>query len=535
MKPIKLLVVAFLAMICLSSRVQAQDDESLVRSMEKYWTAVNYIKNNYVDTVNLDALIEESVQELMAKLDPHSFYIPKEDLAQTNEPLEGSFDGVGIEFAIIGDTLTVQSVIAGGPCESVGVLAGDKIVSIDGENVAGCGLSNDGVRNRLRGPRGTKVDLSILRRADSLNFLVTRDKVPLNSIDAAYSPEPGVIYIKLSRFAQNSAQEFLEAMGMLGRRPEGVIIDLRSNGGGYMHIATLLASMFLESGQRILFTEGINSPSHEEVAGRMGLYRTGPLVVLVDENSASSSEILAGALQDWDRAVVIGRRTFGKGLVQQEFPLLDGSVMRLTVARYHTPSGRVVQSPYEKGNSAAYYRQFMERYQRGEHVSRDSISLPDSLKFKTLKLGRTVYGGGGIMPDIFVPSDTTGINSYLAAMIRRGLMTDYANEYCDRNRDKVTYEDFDKFYAAYPSLEPEILRGLYDYCSSHGLDSDEGQRNACESLVKTRIKALVAKASFGMTGYFRVVNLEEDPDFQKALEVVREWRSKKQPSIFREH
>lgn len=507
--------------------VQGQPVSRARRNAEKIARALYFIESSYIDTVDIDKSVDAMLDKLMSRLDPHSSYIPRDKVESANEPLDGSFEGIGIEFALIADTLVIQSVIAGGPSESVGIRAGDRIVAVDGENIAGIGLTTDGVRSRLRGPKGSRVIVTVQRGDVLQDFVIRRDTIPLNSIDAAYMPEPGVMYVKLSRFAQHSVNEFLEALRTgSDQRPEAIILDLRGNGGGFMHVAVLLADIFLEQGQTIVRTEG-NGIERTERADGLGFYKEGAVVVLVDENSASASEILAGALQDWDRAVIVGRRTFGKGLVQQQFQLPDGSQMRLTVARYHTPSGRVVQSPYEAGNRDAYYQQANARFARGESFSRDSIVLADSLCYRTLRLGRPVYGGGGIMPDVFVPYDTTGVNNFLVRVIGSGCLSDYANEYADKHRKSLESKDLDAFLARWEKQGKAAYEGLLAYCAKKGVEAKEGEEEACGALLRTRLKALLARSVLGTTAYWQIIGREEDRELQKALEVVRNW-----PDVF---
>lgn len=526
MKSLKLLLAVALT-FGVSPFTFAQDND-ILNNVERFGRAMIYLRNNYIDNVDFNKITDDAIRTVIESLDPHTVFIPKEEVESTNEPLNGSFEGIGIEFAVISDTLCVQNVIVGGPSQEVGLQPGDKILSVDGENIAGIRLTTDGVRKRLRGPKGTKVDLAVKRHgADGLlEFSITRNTIPLTSIDAAYCPSPGILYVKLSSFAQNSVLEFVNAFKQMDRMPKGVIVDLRGNGGGYMHIATMIANIFLEEGQTILYTEGKNSPLRYERANNMGFFKKGALVVLVDEGSASSSEIFAGAMQDWDRGVIVGRRTFGKGLVQQQFPLSDGSQVRLTVSRYHTPSGRVIQTPYENGHREEYYNKLNDRYNKGEFFNKDSIQFPDSLKFSTLKLGRTVYGGGGIMPDIFIASDTAGVNAFFSAIIRRGYLSEYANQYVDRHRSELVVEgkSFEAFCKTYSSMEPEAFSGLLDYCAKRGLKPSDSQLEECEKMLKTRLKAVIARAPFNTTGYFRVINMEDDPAFQKALEVISAWK-----------
>ena len=520
----KRFALAFL-LLAASCPLWGQSDSTLWRNTEKVARTLYYIQNHYVDSVDLDKIVDKVIDGLVQELDPHSTYIPKAKVAAANEPLDGSFEGVGIEFAIIADTLTVQAVTPGGPCESSGILAGDKIIAVDGENIAGVGLTNDGVRSRLRGPKGTRVDLTVLRRGNELSFSVRRDTIPLESIDATYVIDPGIAYLRVSRFSQQTAREFVEALSRVSpSRPRGIIIDLRGNGGGFMGAAVMLAEIFLEKGQTIVRAEGPEASWTDKAQGK-GFYQKGPVVLIVDENSASASEILAVALQDWDRAVVVGRRTFGKGLVQRPYDLPDGSEVRLTVARYHTPSGRVLQTPYEEGERDAYFRLARERYARGESFHRDSIRVVDSLQFKTLKLGRTVYGGGGIIPDVFVPSDTAGINHYLVEVVGRGLLAEYAAEFGDRHRDELSVKDFDAFNKVWKKLGPAAFDGLVAYCDGQGVKpSSPEEATACEAILRTRLKAQVARIPLGLTGYWQVINSEWDPEFRKALEIVKGWK-----------
>ena len=448
MKKIAIILFALFAVCSVSAQ-----SLKLQRALNKLNQGIYLIDALYVDTVNINKIAEEALKAAVAELDPHSSYISAEDVKAMNEPLQGNFEGIGIEFAIIKDTLTVQATIAGGPSEKVGLRAGDKIVKVSGEEVAGIGLTNEKVFGLLRGDKGTKAELEIYRRGveEPLLFTVVRDKIPINSVDAAYEPVPGVLYIKLSRFAAPSHSEIVEAFANASKPLKGVIVDLRSNAGGYLPTAINIANEFLQAGDLIVYTDGRAMPRMQENADGSGLYTRGPLVVMIDENSASASEILAGAIQDQDRGFIVGRRSFGKGLVQNAIPLDDGSELRLTVARYHTPSGRVIQSPYEQGKSEQYYKDFYERYLRGESFAKDSIHLPDSLKFKTLKKGRVVYGGGGIIPDVFVPADTLSYTDYYASLLRQGVVIEYVNSTCDKNRDKWTkeYPDFAKFDSSF--------------------------------------------------------------------------------------
>lgn len=515
------LVVSILTIIPTLSYSQNSKGEDLNKYITKYGQVLFYLNNYYLDTLNNNNVTDQAIKSLISTLDPHSSYISAKDVKAMNEPLEGNFDGVGIEFAIIRDTLTVASPISGGPSERVGIRAGDKIVEIDGNNVASNGISNDMVFKYLRGPKGTKVKLNIVRRgvAELLVFDVIRDKIPINSVDAAYQAAPGVVYIKLSRFAANSAQEIISSILNLDMgHVKGFILDLRGNSGGFLGTAMEISNFFLSSGQTIVYTEGMKAPKMTESAKGNGFYKKGLLAVLVDENSASASEIVAGAVQDWDRGVIIGRKTFGKGLVQQMLPLNDGSQLRLTVARYHTPSGRVIQSPYEVGSSQLYYKAIIDRYERGESFNRDSIHFPDSLKYKTLIKGRTVYGGGGIMPDIFIPADTSAYTNYYAQLIRKGIVLDFMNDFSDKNRKsfKVKYDSFDSFNTKFV-VEESVKESLIAFAQDRGLEPNIDEYKKSSHEIETYMKALVARSLFGTTAYFRVINGAEDKIYERAL------------------
>lgn len=500
----------------------SQENDPVQKSMRKIGEAVYYLQTLYIDSLDMDGLVDDMLEKAIQELDPHSAYIPAAEVAAMNEPLLGEFCGIGIEFAIISDTLTVQAVVSGGPAESAGMIAGDKIVAVDGQPIASCGLTVKDVHGYLRGEEGSKVSLDVRRRGEKslLNFNITRGKIPLESVDAAYEAAPGVLYIKLGRFAMTSFQEFLAAFKEFGKKPDGLILDLRSNSGGYLHVALQIADQFLERGNMILYTEGRTVPRTEEYARGFGLYRKGRLAILVDENSASASEIVSGAVQDWDRGVIIGRRTFGKGLVQRAVDLYDGSQLRITLARYHTPSGRVIQAPYEKGHAEDYFRNHYERYNTGEFFGSDTLSFPDSLKYRTLKKGRTVYGGGGISPDIYVPIDTSYISPLYTSVIRGGYAIEFVNSWMDtgRNELKARYPDFSSFENSFDAGDG-IMEDFLAFAKGKGLECRQQDLEVSSEAIELYLKALVAKGLYGMDSYFKVVN-RDDKAFQEALKYV---------------
>lgn len=511
------------ALAILSLCAYAQRD--VTTAVTRFGQTLYYINNLYLDTVNFQKIANQAIIAALGELDPHSSFISAEDVKAMNEQLQSEFDGVGIEFAIIHDTLTVQSPVAGGPCEKVGILAGDKILSVNGENIAHISLTNEKVYKYLRGKKGTKVDMTISREGEKspLHFTVVRDRIPLYSVDAVYQPKDGFLYIKLSRFAATSHDEIIKAIDECKAPVKGIILDLRSNSGGYLDAAIQISNDFLEKGSLIVYTEGKSKPKMSEYADGKGRFKNGPLVVMIDENSASASEIVAGAVQDNDRGIVIGRRSFGKGLVQQVLPLSDGSVIRLTIARYHTPSGRVIQAPYEKGNTEQYYTNFYERFAHGESFSRDSIHFPDSLKYKTIKTGRTVFGGGGIMPDVFIPQDTSGYSQYYASLIRRGVVVEYVNAMCDRNRSSLIskYPNFEKFDKKF-SVSSEIINEVVNLAETKGIKPNPAQLKTSEKEIKTYIKALMAGNLFSRDNFYKVINGDE-PIMLKAVDIMEQW------------
>lgn len=481
------------------------------------------LANAYVDTLNVGRISEEAMINMMQQLDPHSVYISAKDVKEMEEPLLGKFEGIGIEYALIRDTLTVQSVIPGGPSEKVGLKAGDKINSVDGEVISGTKLTQMRVLKYLRGDKGTKVRVGVISRGEKERELViTRDKIPLNTVSSAYEIRPGVMYIKVSSFGAETYNEFMNPLQ--GKELKGLIVDLRGNGGGYLHTALRLVNEFMGRGQLILFTEGRAVQRTDDFADGSGKLQNVPLSVIIDENSASASEILSGAIQDWDRGTIIGRRSFGKGLVQQEFPLQDGSRVRITVARYHTPSGRVIQSPYKMGAAEEYYRNFYERYLNGESFNQDSIKINDSLKFKTLKLGRTVYGGGGIIPDVYIPIDTSYYSkSYLAA-VNRGILSDFVSIYADNHR-----KDFERKYGTFSASQAEeknnktfnsfvskfevddkYFNEFLEYARQNKIEFTQEELDKSGKELRNYLKGLIVRNLYGLDYYIRYDNLTDE-------------------------
>ena len=515
-----------LLLSCGALCAQTSSDTHLKTGAAKLYQTLYYIDRLYTDTVNIGSIVDESIRAILDQLDPHSSFVSAEEIKAMNEPLQGEFEGIGIEFSIIHDTLTVQGVIASGPSEKAGLMAGDKILSIDTLDLTRTKVTNDLVYKNLRGPKGTRVKLGILRpnAAGIVNYTIVRDKIPIKSVEAAYlipTPSSNILYIKLTRFAAKSHEEMLNAMNSFHGEYNGVILDLRGNSGGYLPTAIDICNEFLERKDLIVYTEGARIPRMDEFANGYGMYRKGPLAILVDEHSASASEIVSGAVQDHDRGVIVGRRTFGKGLVQRALPLEDGSEIRLTVARYHTPSGRVIQAPYELGNAKQYYTDFYERFARGESFSADSISFPDSLKFYTLKRGRVVYGGGGIMPDVFVPKDTTSYTDYYASLIRNRVIIDFVNAQTDANRKRWLrrYPDFDSFLNDF-KVSQQQFDDLIAMARKSGIEPDMVQFETSRSAIDKYIRALISGTLYGHDSFYKVMN-SDDPEILKAIEAIQ--------------
>jgi carboxyl-terminal processing protease len=488
---------------------------------EKFDRLMQLIEYAYVEDVNQEKIVEDAVIEVLKELDPHSTYISKKDIDKTNEPLVGNFEGVGIQFQIFHDTILVVSPVPGGPSDKLGILAGDKIIKINGEDAFGSKVNNQFVLDHLRGPKDSKVTVGIFRRGVKglIDYSIKRDKIPINSLDATYMVTPEIGYVKLARFARTSADEFRDAVTQLKKDGmKNLILDLRNNSGGYLDIAFELADELLPGGKMIVYTQGVRSPKQDFIATARGTFETGKLVVLIDEASASASEIVSGAIQDWDRGVILGRRSFGKGLVQRPFLLPDSSMIRLTTARYYTPSGRCIQKSYEHG-SDEYFSEIVNRFQHGEMIHADSIKLPDSLRYYTHNK-RVVYGGGGIMPDMFIPLDTTFISKYYTDIFRKGLLNDYILQYVENKRKDLlsSYPDIKSFMSGFKD-EQKITDDFVEYAASKEVPKDEKGLEASGKQIRIILKGLLARNLYNTNAYFEVIGSTDD-DILRAIEVL---------------
>ena len=485
--------------------------------------ALSAISAMYVDTINDKKVIEASIRGVLEELDPHSTYIPKEEVQRMHEPLEGSFDGIGVQFQIIKDTINVVQTVSGTPAEKVGVQPGDKIIYIEKVLVAGIKIQNTDVFKRLRGKRGTPVNIRVKRgnTVELIDFKIIRDKIPIFSVDASYMLTDKIGYIKINSFGTTTADEFNKALKELkAKGMKDLVLSLERNGGGFLKTSIDLADEFLPKNKLIVYTQGLNVPRSEANSTAAGNFETGRVVVLTDEFSASASEILSGALQDWDRGVIIGRRTFGKGLVQREVPLADGSMMRLTVARYYTPTGRSIQKPYTNGAAKDYNKELDERFEKGEMMHLDSIHFPDSLKYNTLVARRTVYGGGGIMPDIFIPMDTSDNTLYHRKIVSKGVVNSTMIEYLNKNREELknkypAFETFNKTFEADESL----LKTLISNAEKENIPFDEKDYNRSVNLIKLQLKAMVANDLWNLNEYYTVINSDNE-SLKKAVEIL---------------
>lgn len=492
------------------------------KANQKFSQLLRIVSAAYVDSVNETKLVDEAIVNLLESLDPHSIYIPKKNKQKMNEPLKGNFEGVGIQFNIHQDTILVVSPIAGGPSEKLGIQSGDKIVTIEKDTVAGIGITNSDVVKYLRGQKGTIVTVGIKRNglAELLQFDIKRDKIPIYSVDEGYMVNDNIGYIKVNRFARETVSEFNTQLGTLKNKGlEHLILDLRGNGGGYLSTAIGLADQFLNDRKLIVYTQGRTIPRDNVYATSRGSFKKGKLVVLIDEGSASASEIVSGAIQDWDRGLIVGRRSFGKGLVQKPFPLPDGSEFRLTISRYYTPSGRCIQRPYGKG-SDAYHKDLASRFKNGELNHSDSIKFPDSLKFNTKINKRVVYGGGGIMPDNFVALDTSKRSKYYITLFRKGIFNSFTIDYLDKNRKKLLKNYPDKYqFVQQFEITDQFLEDFVKFAEKKKVKKVDDQLEKSKSEIKLIIKAYLARGLFNTGAYFQVIN-GQDQSFKKAVELI---------------
>lgn len=530
MKKINTLIIfAFL-----TSSIIAQTTDQLETTV-KFQEVFGYLNSNYVEEFDGAKITDAAIVAMLKELDPHTYLIPKKQVETSNSQINGSFVGVGIRFQIKDDTLMVVNTIEGGPCEKVGVRAGDKIIQVDDKQIAGVGLKNNDVREYLMGTLGSIVELGVKRRGEkeTIKFTVKRDKIPLNSVASYFMASKETGYIKVTSFSRTTPTELMEAIAILqASGMNNLILDLQGNGGGLLSVAKFMADQFLGDDKLIVYSNGRSYAEERYVADnknyrgeyyggqKKGIYEKGKLVILTDESSASASEIVAGALQDWDRALIVGRRTFGKGLVQRPYNLSDGSQVRITVAKYFTPSGRFIQKPYEDG-ADEYYADRSNRFKNGEFMHADSIKLPDSLKVKTLQLGRTVYGGGGIMPDVFVPLDTSSNTESFQKISRKGVINNFALDYLEDKRTyfQNNYSDFTVFKTA-EITDKKLMDEFYATCKTEGLELDMEELKRSENLIKTLIKARIASNLWDFSKFYEIYNEKEDEIYIQALELI---------------
>ena len=493
--------------------------------LNKLNMAVMAIKNLYVEEVDQEKLAEDAIKGMLEKLDPHSTYSNAKEVKQMNESLEGSFEGIGVQFNIMEDTLVVLQTISNGPSEKVGIIPGDRIVLVNDTAIAGVNMSREDIMHRLRGPKGTKVNLKIVRQGIKglLPFTVIRDKIPVYSIDAAYMIRPGIGYIRIGNFGATTYEEFMKDMAKLSAEGmKDLIIDLQDNGGGYLQASVMLINEFLDKGDMIVYTEGRSTPRRDYVADGSKTF-DGRVVVLVNEYSASASEITAGAFQDQDRGLIVGRRTFGKGLVQRPIEFDDGSMIRLTIAHYYTPSGRCIQKPYTKGDKKDYVSDLDKRFRNGEMTNADSIHFADSLKFHTLRKNRVVYGGGGIMPDYFVPLDTVKYTKFHRQLSAKSYIINANLKYIDEHRKELQkkYKNFDEFNAGFEVSE-SLVNGIVEKAAADSIKPKDDEELALTMpYLKTQLKALIARDLWDMNEYFHVFN-ETNDIVKKGIELLQQ-------------
>lgn len=510
------LIIALLATV-LSLSAQRFDPQRKIRFAEQI------IENYYVDTLNMDKIVEDGIVAMLKTLDPHSTYTNAEETKAITEPLQGNFSGIGIQFNMLNDTLYVIQTISNGPSDKVGILAGDRIISANDTLISGVKMTNTGVQKHLRGPKGSTVNVKVKRRGvpELLEFRIERDDIPIHSVDASYMAAPKVGYIRISRFAESTPQEVSEAIEKLSKEGmRDLIIDLEDNGGGYLGAAFQLSDLFLPKDAPVVYTEGIRFPATHYKAETDGPLLDGRLVVMVNQYSASASEIFSGAMQDNDRGVIVGRRTFGKGLVQRPFPLPDGSMIRLTTMRYYTPSGRSIQKPYKAGDPDSYRTDIADRYTSGELMNADSIHFADSLLYHTIKLNRPVYGGGGIMPDRFVPLDTTFYTPYYRDLVAKGILNRFCTNYVDDHRKEIVaeYKNENAFVNNF-HVTPEMITALTSFAESEGVKLNVDELATSREYITYIIKGIIGRDIFDQSTYFRVTN-PLNPIYKEALDII---------------
>jgi carboxyl-terminal processing protease len=531
MKKLNSLSLVFSICIGILATAPAASQTTSQQGAKKFGTLLSMLDRLYVDSVEMDKLVEIAIVKMLEELDPHSVYFSEDDLKDANEPLDGSFEGIGVQFNIFKDTIMVVSPIAGGPSERLGIRAGDRIVQVEDEYVAGVGVTTKDVIRLLKGPKGTMVKVFIKRdgEKDLLVFDIERDKIPIFSVVAAHMVEPTIGYIKISRFAKTTLEELRTALSELkDKGMKDLILDLQGNGGGMLRTAINMSDEFLSDDKLIVYTEGRSFPREDTYTSYEGLFERGRLVILMDDGSASASEIVAGAVQDWDRGLIVGRRSFGKGLVQRPINLGDGSAVRLTVQKYYTPAGRCIQKPYDEGVDA-YRNEKYDRYQSGELLSLDSLDLPDSLKYETRIKKRTVYGGGGILPDVFVPIDTTSNSETFRNLLRKGMMSSYALEFVDINRAKLEteYPTEDDFVNQYIVSEKEI-KAFQDWAKEKGSEEDpiefpKGDWEISGDAITLRLKAFIGRNTYSQSTFYRVIG-DLNEALNEAIEILNDGR-----------
>ncbi len=514
---IKPLVLAVAFGFCAQLFAQQVDE----KQREKLGSFLQILDYYYKEEVDQEKVTENAIKGVLKELDPHSVYYSKERLKKANEPLVGSFEGVGIQFNILNDTIFVVSSIPGGPSEKLGIMPGDKIVYIEDDNVAGVGVTNEDVIDKLRGDKGTQVMVQIKRKGTSelLDYTITRDKIPLFSVDASYMVDDEIGYIKLNRFSRTTGKEVAEALTKL--KSDGMqrlVFDLRGNGGGFLNEAVNVADEFLGDGKMVVYTEGRAFDREDRLATAKGLFQEGQVIILINEGSASASEIVSGAVQDWDRGLIVGRRSFGKGLVQRTFKMPDGSAVRLTVSDYYTPAGRSIQKPYTEGVEA-YRKELRARQDKGELIDMSKIEFPDSLQFSTLENKRTVFGGGGIMPDIFVPLDTSRNSTFFRDVRRKGILNKFALNYVDENRQTVDakYSDFRDFADRF-EIDQATLDAFVALAEKEEIEYNQEEFDTSKQLIIAQLRGLIARNMYDRSAMYYILN-QEDTTFTKAMEL----------------